>query len=131
MSTEIYANVREESKYFYGQRQEQPFSVLFVSDSDGYHWKGGIGGQYRTVDLEFFILDGDEYREVNLCNFGTIQQLAVTRNSFMKRASGDFDSSYWQRIIELSDELLKLAKRECKKQYIREASERMEEEGDY
>ena len=111
MSTEIFANVREESKYFDGQRQEQPFPVSLVPDRDGYHWKGGIGGQYRTVDLTFYTKDDDsfiEFNSFNLGNYGQVQHLEVTKNSIVNCIC-DKHSSYWLLIIEQAKELLDMA----------------------
>ena len=119
---QIFANLNPESKYFEYQKQEQPFEVSLVPDRAGYHWKGGIGGQYRTVDLDFFIKQDDQFKSINLCNLGSIQQLVVTKNSLIS-PGGDWHSSNWERIIEHTSELLKEAKREYKKQIAREEKE--------
>ncbi|MBL4797199.1 MAG: hypothetical protein JKY50_07285 [Oleispira sp.] len=128
MSTEqIFANLNPESKYFEWQQQEHPFPVSLVPDSDGYHWSGGIGGKYRTTDLDFFTKEGDQFKEMHLCNLGSIQQLTVTKNSIVSFVGDDSHSSYWGKVIEHTNELLKAAKREHKKQLTRELKEREED----
>lgn len=125
MSTEIFANVREESKYFDGQRQEQPFPVSLVPDRDGYHWKGGIGGQYRTVDLSFYTKDDDsfiEFNSFNLGNYGQVQNLEVTKNA-IANCILDKHSSYWLLIIEQAKELLDTAEIKFSKALIEEERE--------
>ena len=74
--TQLLANVRPESKYA-GQAKEQPFPVYFEPDICGYHWKGGVGGQYRTSDLFFLTLSKKqceaqklrEKTEADLCGY--------------------------------------------------------------
>jgi hypothetical protein len=127
----IFANLNKESKYFEGQRQEQPFEVSLVPDSGGYHWSGGIGGKYRTVDLDFFIKEDDQFEEMNLCNGGSIQELAVTKNSIIEFVGDGTHSSYWEKVIDHTNELLKAAKREHKKQVAREEKECDEDRDDY
>ena len=112
MNNKIFANLNPESKYFEWQRQEQPFPVSLVPDRAGYHWKGGIGGQYRTIDLDFFIKESGQFKQINLCNLGSIQQLVITKNSIIQGINDHWHSSYWEKIIENTSEILKDAKRE-------------------
>jgi hypothetical protein len=60
MSKVIFANVNPNSRYK-NQRQPHPFPVVFEFDSEGYHWRGGIGGRYQFSDLDIFIeRDGEK-----------------------------------------------------------------------
>lgn len=56
----IFARIREDSKY--SDQNDYPdygshFPVQLQETRDNYIWQGGIGGQYRTSDLDFFIRD--------------------------------------------------------------------------
>lgn len=59
MSEKVYALVRKSSKY-YGQSSDSNthFEVTLNTNaqqlSDGYYIKGGIGGNYRPNDLDFY-----------------------------------------------------------------------------
>lgn len=67
---------------------------------------------------------------MNLCNGGSIQELAVTKNTIIDFIGDGTHSSYWEKVIEHTNELLKAAKREHKKQIAREEKE-IEEDSDY
>lgn len=55
----IYANVVATSKYI-AQRQQEPFRITLMETSHSYCWSGN-GNQYRTEDLEFFVIEDGEY----------------------------------------------------------------------
>jgi hypothetical protein len=131
MSTEIFANLNRESKYFDSQKSDQPFPVSLVPDRDGYHWKGGIGGQYRTVDLTFYTKDDDsfvEFNSFNLGNYGQVQHLEVTKNA-ITNCIREKHSSYWLLIIEHAKELLDSASLKFSEALLKEEEEeRLEDE---
>ncbi len=122
----IYANVRPGSRYS-SQATDQPFTVSLDLDPCGYHWKGGPGGQYRTTDLLFFEMRNNENFQVDLCDFGSTQQLDITKDVIMRCIGGDLHSSYWEHIIETTSELLEAAKQEYKSQLKNEEKERRSE----
>ncbi|MGI9278229.1 MAG: hypothetical protein ACR2PX_01160 [Endozoicomonas sp.] len=123
----IFANVRPESKYFAGQAQEEPFPVTLVPDGGGYHWQGGVGGKYRTMDLFFFIKQEDRFREFNLPNLSEIPQLEITKNAILNGVGNHWGSGYWEKVSELAEELLSAAREEYQIQANREAEERERE----
>lgn len=53
-TTQVYATIHPASKYA-SQCNGEAFPVKFTPDTDGFHWKGGIGGQYRLSDLSLHI----------------------------------------------------------------------------
>ncbi len=61
---DFYANVLPSSRYS-GQRQEIPFQVSIEPCEDGYWVKGGIGGQYTLVDMEFFIKVDNQFVRID------------------------------------------------------------------
>ncbi len=47
---QVYATIRSGTRYE-EQCTGKHFPVRFELSTDGYHWKGGLGGRYRTSDL--------------------------------------------------------------------------------
>ncbi|WP_422452462.1 hypothetical protein [Endozoicomonas sp. ALC066] len=124
---QIFANVRPESQYFASQVQPEPFPVTLVPDGGGYHWKGGVGGQYRTMDLFFFVKEEGRFREFNLPNLSEITQFEITKNAILEGAGDQWGSRYWEIIAELANELLSAAKEEQQAELNREAEARERE----
>ncbi|WBA86505.1 hypothetical protein [Endozoicomonas sp. GU-1] len=122
--TTIFANVRPESKYFDGQAQDQPFPVQFVPDIGGYHWSGGIGGQYRTADLYFFMevkVRGEvELMRFEVVNPSDLNELELTKLSVLKGVGRDWGSYYWEKVIKVLNAILRQARKEHKAQLARE-----------
>lgn len=125
--TQIYANVRPESKYYPGQAQEKPFPVKLDPEIGSYHWSGGIGGQYRTTDLCFFVKIDGEFYPFDLSGYGTTQQLEVTKNAVLKGKDSDLCSRYWEEIVQFAEELLEAARAqyEVQQEKEREAEDRI------
>ncbi|WP_067519584.1 hypothetical protein [Endozoicomonas ascidiicola] len=130
MST-VFANLRPESKYYEGQKQDKPFPVRFVPDICGYHWEGGIGGQYRTSDLFFYteinVQGSVELRQFEVVNPSDLNQMELTKVSVLKGIGKDWGSSYWENLIKLLESVLRKARKELKAQEAREEREREEE----
>ncbi|WP_422134984.1 hypothetical protein [Endozoicomonas sp. ALD040] len=128
---QIFANVRPESKYFAGQAQPEPFPVILAPDVLGYHWKGGVGGQYKTMDLFFFVKEEDGFREFNLLNLSEIKHLEINKKAILEGAGNKWGSRYWEKIAELANELLSAAKEEQQAELNREAEERERDRSDW
>ncbi len=58
-SEQVYATIRKGTRYE-SQCDGKPFPVRFELSSDGYHWKGGLGGQYRISDLILYKQESPE-----------------------------------------------------------------------
>lgn len=91
----LYANVRKDSRYG-SQRQALPFPVTIHPNQfqliDGFFWKGGIGGQYRTVDLEFFIQDpqSEKFVQVSPLESGEPELISQITEFALKATYRDF-----------------------------------------
>jgi hypothetical protein len=63
----VFALVRESSKY-HGQGDDTPFPVTLNDNpmqlADGYYISGGIGGNYRPEDLDFYTKEDDGFKLV-------------------------------------------------------------------
>ena len=122
--TKVFANVRPESKYYESQVQDQPFPVRFEPDIGGYHWQGGIGGQYRTLDLHFFREDefeGEVYlRQFEMIDESGLQTLDVICNSILKGVGQRWGSGYWETVIQKLEALLRKARKQHKVELARE-----------
>ena len=127
----VYANVRPESKYYEQQVQGKPFPVRLEPDIGGYHWVGGIGGQYRTADLHFFVEienSGEvEFRKIALTNPAELNELELMKASVLQGCGKGWGSGYWERVINLLESLLRKVRKEYKAQLAREEREREEE----
>ncbi|MBO9493821.1 hypothetical protein J7438_06945 [Thalassotalea sp. G20_0] len=133
--TKVFANVRPESKYYEGQVQDKPFPVRFEPDIAGYHWQGGIGGQYRTDDLHFF-MEAEFRGEVQLkpflvVNHSELQSLDVTCNSILKGVGKEWGSGYWEKVIKKLEALLRKARKQYKAELAKEEEERENERWGY
>ncbi|MFS1525794.1 hypothetical protein ACL7TT_17060 [Microbulbifer sp. 2304DJ12-6] len=66
MSTQLYAVIREDSRYFYQNppRRALPFPVTILDTTDSYRVSGN-GEQYRLDDLCLFVKAGNRYRPLN------------------------------------------------------------------
>lgn len=58
---QLYAEIKKSSKYAHQaswqkERGPYPFPVRVIADGD-YVVKGGIGGQYRLVDVNLYVID--------------------------------------------------------------------------
>ncbi|KXJ57851.1 MAG: hypothetical protein AXW15_00020 [Neptuniibacter sp. Phe_28] len=51
---QVFATIHPVSHYA-SQCNGDAFPVKFEPDTDGYHWRGGIGGRYRLSDLSLHI----------------------------------------------------------------------------
>lgn len=120
---EIYANVRPESKYFAQQHQQKPFPVRLTPDGGDFHWQGGPGGQYRTMDLYFFTKEKNRFREFNLSNLSELPQLEITKKAILDGIGEDWGSGYWKTVINLAEELFMAASNEYDSALKREAAE--------
>ncbi|MFS1526246.1 hypothetical protein ACL7TT_19460 [Microbulbifer sp. 2304DJ12-6] len=66
MSTQLYAAIREDSRYFYQNPPQRalPFPVKILDTTDCYRVKGN-GDQYRLADVCLFVKAGNSYRPLN------------------------------------------------------------------
>ncbi|MBN2825828.1 MAG: hypothetical protein JXQ76_10915 [Campylobacterales bacterium] len=61
----LYALIKKGTKYAYqNSHHKEPFEVE-IQDNKEYQIAGGIGGQYRICDLEFYIKIGREFVKLN------------------------------------------------------------------
>lgn len=66
MPQQLYAEIKPSSKYAHQadwQRNqgEYPFPIKIVPDFGGYVVAGGIGGRYRLMDVDIYVIE-DEHR---------------------------------------------------------------------
>ncbi|MFC6633562.1 hypothetical protein [Microbulbifer taiwanensis] len=64
MSTQLYAAIREDSKYFYQNPPQLPFPVTITNTTDAYRVLGN-GDDYRLDDVYLFVKAGQTYRPIN------------------------------------------------------------------
>ncbi|WHI45019.1 hypothetical protein [Microbulbifer sp. VAAF005] len=62
--TELFAAIREDSKYFYQNPKALPFPVSIVNTTDAYRVKGN-GDQYRLEDVYLFVQSGRNFQQIN------------------------------------------------------------------
>ncbi len=124
--SKIFANINPASKY-QSQSQDKPFEITLMPDEGGYHWKGGVGGQYRTADLIFFSKHNGEFYQFDLCKLGSIDQLKNAKNEVLSGEGKGWHSSYWELVIEVTQIMNDAAKNEYAVQMAKEQKEREEE----
>ncbi len=125
MSTSIlYANVRKNGRYG-SQRQPEPFEINLHDNAfqimEGYFWKGGPGGNYRTVDLEFYVkhAQSGELVSVSPLDSGASELVAQVTEQALTATN----SSYVAALIDELQHALKAAKQKLKDLKIKEARE--------
>lgn len=64
MSTQLFAAIREDSKYFNQNPRSLPFPVRIVDTTDSYRVKGN-DNQYRLEDVNLYVRAGGHWRSVN------------------------------------------------------------------
>jgi len=72
MSQQIYAKIKEDSEW-YEQKQDcidagmgWPFPVhIYPTGARGYRVEGGIGGCYRLLDLDLFIVENGKELQIS------------------------------------------------------------------
>ncbi|WP_444894931.1 hypothetical protein [Microbulbifer sp. SSSA005] len=62
--TELFAAIREDSKYAYQNPKALPFPVKIIDTTDAYRVKGN-GEQYRLDDVYLFVQSGRGYQQIN------------------------------------------------------------------
>lgn len=70
MPQQLYAEIKPNSKYAHQvswQRNqgEYPFPIQIVSDFGGYVVEGGIGGRYRLIDVDIYVIEGEHRILIN------------------------------------------------------------------
>ncbi|MCO1336408.1 hypothetical protein MO867_18910 [Microbulbifer sp. OS29] len=62
--TELFAAIREDSKYFNQNPKALPFPVSIANTTDAYRVKGN-GDQYRLEDVYLFVQSGRNFQQIN------------------------------------------------------------------
>ena len=120
--TTLFANVNPTSRYA-SQAQAAPVEVSFVPDYCGYHWKGGIGGQYTTPDLLFFTKTENGFEPLEMCDLGSHPQLKNTLATIANGKDQNWHSSYWAGVLEIAKDITAIAEQAHKEALIKEDEE--------
>ena len=67
---QLYAEIKKSSHYahqanYHKARGDYPFRVRIEACSEGYVVKGGVGGRYRMVDVNLYVID-EQGRKVRI-----------------------------------------------------------------
>lgn len=70
MPQQLYAEIKPNSKYAHQiswqlKQGEYPFPIQIVSDVCGYVVAGGIGGRYRLIDVDIYVIEGEHRILIN------------------------------------------------------------------
>lgn len=70
MAQQLYAEIKRTSKYAHQiqwqrQKGDYPFRVRIVPDSGDYVVAGGIGGRFRLIDVNIYVIEGDQRIRIN------------------------------------------------------------------
>jgi hypothetical protein len=120
----LYANVRKNGRYG-SQRQPEPFEINLHENAfqimEGYFWNGGIGGNYRTVDLEFYVKEpkSGELVSVSPLDSGAPELVAQVSELALTATN----SSYVEALIDELEHALKAAKQKLTNLKVKEAQE--------
>lgn len=63
---QIYARIKRSSKYYGQGERGKLFPVYVMSGAGDYVVQGGPGGQYRLVDVNLYVVEGDCEKRISL-----------------------------------------------------------------
>lgn len=110
---QVYAKIRPGTRYE-DQCSGQWFPVQFVPSRDGYHWKGGPGGQYRHSDLYLSVVKDDEHQAIPTFHVTEREQITdLTLELYAQRADrGELNPEWFSKYSgDLIKQLRHIAKR--------------------